>query len=378
MVPWHGAQEEDGPINGSSMRELWILTHDYWQLPISVEWPHQMDVAMVRIGSGIRLLDCQREVASQLLGRVGKLHGHRWMVMRHVLEQVARPADTENPEECVSWRPVKAWVQFKKKGKAALFERMKQREAFFSDFCKSGVLPDPAHAEILFTAFCKHMLHTLVNRQEPVDLLFCELTPLPYRPNWMALVAKTEKATPDSARATMDDLIKRGTLDHFLDPALTFYNRKSETIHWSITVRHLEMWYRMVTAAEKARKRGRAPHVYLRLINDAMKRTLPMALKCYAAYLAEIFRPSLFTKVVRGIHGSVRTRTKDFIERERPPVELGKPFSCLTAAHMARRKDGRWRKRETVEDMPGVPDIQPPAGDVRDVRAEVGQPGDAA
>jgi hypothetical protein len=360
------------------MRELWILTHDYWSLPISVEWPYQHDVAMVRIGSGIRLLDSQRAVAQELLEKVGKRHENRWMLMRHVLEQVAIRADTENPEECVSWRPVKSYVQFKKRGKAAVFERMKQREAFFSDFCKSGILTDPAHAEILWTAFCKHALHTLVNRQEPVDMLFCELTPLPYRPNWMSLVSRAEKVTPDSARATAEDLVERGTLDYLLDPALTFYNRKAETIHWSITVRHLEMWYRMVTAAEKARKRGRTPHTYLRLINDAMKRTLPMAVKCYAAYLAEVFRPSLFTKVVRGVHGSVRTRTKEFIERERRATGMGERGRGLNSVGMDRRKDGRWVKRAPVENVPGVPDLQPPAGNVRDLRPEVGQPGDAA
>lgn len=334
---------------------------------------------MVRIGAGIRLLDSQRDVAQELLEKVGKRYKNRWMVMRQHLESVAHKADTENPEECVSWRPVKAWVNFKHWSKEVGPERLRQREAFFVDFCKSGILSNPAHAELLWSAFCKHVLHTLVNRQEPVDMLFIELNPLPYRPNWKALVTMTEWEKLGQEmydRVTLEEMVKRGTADHLLHQRLTFYNRHAETIHWTVEIRHMEMWYRMVAAAEKARKKGKTTFAYLRHIEDAMKRSLPTALKCYASYLAEIFRPSLFTKIHTGAAGSPGTRTASMDKRMRAADKPRITPSALDPASKARCTRKRGHKKPSLANVPGVSNLQPTLEDMRDFREEMGQPSD--
>src|SRR5688572_23302282 len=154
-------------------RELWSLRGAFWALPISVEWLDTKEVASIRIGAGVRLLDIQREAAAERLKALGaEFHSNRWWLATSDLERFCAPEGEADPESVVEWRPPdRAKFRQVKWNR----ERMHARDQFFHEFAKTGWVQNRHAAGVLWFAFCKFMMHWLVNEQRAVDLGFCRL-----------------------------------------------------------------------------------------------------------------------------------------------------------------------------------------------------------
>lgn len=160
-------------------KQIWKLTGPWWQIPLKVK-PLNETICEVRPG-GIPLLDSQREMAERTLQALGQRHGCRFLMAMAALETVATRSD-KSPEELLVWHPPEAMPD----EPALKFVRQETNDfinAWFEKYaCRR--LRNTAEAVYLYNSFCTHMLDWLVNRNEPVDLLFCRLHPQPFRSYW--------------------------------------------------------------------------------------------------------------------------------------------------------------------------------------------------
>lgn len=274
-------------------KEIWSLSGPFWVLPVSVEWPEgQRDIAAIRIGGGIKLLDVQREVAVERLKAIGaEFYNNRWMLMRPLLEKFCSPEGWIDPETIVEWRPLDR-VKYRSVP-AGERERYKNLDEFFHEFSKTGWINNPYKAEVLWMAFCKHALHWLVNEQKPVDMGFCTLFPLPVRANWKSLLL--QRHIEYGTELNLSKLIWP-IAEEIFDPQFNAWDKRKRHIYWTLEVLPGRAWFRATIRYERARKyrNGRLKgelKKYAGAIKDSIKRSLPQLAKCYAAYLSQIKKP---------------------------------------------------------------------------------------
>lgn len=349
------------------MPETWIVSDENWSLPVIVEWPEQNDVAAVRV-SDLPMLSIQRHALETKLHSAGKFRNDAWWILRSVL-QVIGHAITDDAEKYVVWRPLDARVKFRSGPHNA------DRDEFFAEYARNGIVSDPVKAEVIFVSFCKHMLSWMLNEQRPVQLGFCDLYAVPYRPNWKQLLFQRQqgrKVLPKTVlnRASMNDMVERGVPDDLIDPKLIFWNKPDAHMYWSIEARPRSMWWRMVKAVELAKKAKRHGGVYLESVSDTLKRLLPQSMELYASYLQQVSVP--WVKLA----ASVRSRSGSFVRKE-PASKMCKPatFSYHEPATHVRREGAE--ESATLDHVSSaafvstLSDLQRERLDMRDARADL-------
>lgn len=343
------------------MRELWTISTNYWRLPISVEWPEgQSDVAFVRIGHGLQLLPSMRAAVDTVLDPVSEKTGGKYRVMAADLKRIAQPSEEEDPEKVIEWRQWNHNVRYRKALKSDS-ERVKARDEFFHEFCKSGWMMDPVQAEILWNAFCRHIAHWLLNEQRPVDFGLFDLYAMPYRPNWKEIVLAWQMETPE---VPFKMLLQRDEL--------FMWGSHPKRILWSLESVPSEQWW--VECLRYERKQASWRHImkhdvrrYATSLSGRAMLKMGSAKRAFESFLSQIRRPYLVAYTERVLRGTV-TRIKTALKAKR---KESRGPSMVPFSYDARRKSVTTPIRlpdptAAVGDVPVVPPVQSSAGDVRD------------
>lgn len=362
-------------------REIWSVRGASWSLPIAVEWPGgQNEIAAARIGGGIRLLDCQIAAVEAKLREIGAEYdqrgecGKRWWIMRTALEQHCQNEGYVDPQTVVEWCRVQQEVRYTKPSNP----QRKMREEFFREFCKGGIMDSPAKAEFIFTAFCKFILHRLINTQQPVDLGFCQLVPVPFRANWKSMLLTAHRGerldTRDLLRPVANEVVK---------PQYVAWNRNGRYIYWTLEVLPLKGWYIATLKYELTRKRKGYRlksefNRYLSAVSDTIRRALPYARQLYAAYVSNVNKPTARLVTERRRQG---TKPKPYKQRGhffgvRAPDVVHPAYDVRNASPVAPVEFG-----DTDEEDCGVrevPDISSGVADLRATGSDVAESEDQA
>lgn len=362
-------------------RELWRLTGAYWALPIGVDFPDdQTDVAIVRIGHGLCLLNIQRETALARLTDVGASRvASRLTILRSQLETVASPATETDPEKVVEWNPSEPLRYRAPKGNP---DEARNRDEFFHDFAKIGWVPNPVQAEVLWQAFCRHALHWLINKGKPVDLGFCELHAIPMRPNWKEIVWAYHYNSGVKV-PTIEELTTWLTHEELTMFARALPDKSGRVqtknhILWSIDVALKRPWWRESMRYERAKRNRRHYRFkgelfrYLGGTKELLVRMLPVTRKLYEAYLSIIRRPFvvLNTKWAKGrVLSRKRCERRGYVTKPRHErvVPVTHDFGSESGSPVEPEAHG------SLGAVRAVPPLQHDTGDVRDSRADVEQ-----
>lgn len=357
-------------------RELWAVRGPYWALPLAVDWIEQTDSANVR--AGIPLLDIQRDILFQTLQAAGaeRIQG-RWTITRARLDVVASKEDCPNPELLVEWNPAYR-IRFRKPWRQADGEDRKNRDEFFHEFVKLGLVRSALSAEVIFFAFCRHMLHWLVNERKVVDLGFCKLHSLPFRPQWKELL-RAVKPTQDWYR---NPLVR---------PELRMYQTKGKGgknygpldghhCLWTIDVEHCAPWWNESNRHEAAKRQRdkRSFEGYLMNLGRFIRRNQKRIQRIYDSYLSIIRRPYVVSYPARNNRSVLSNycRTKPSTLAANPePLDLPPAYDSRTGQAVDPLEHDATEEMGTV---PGMSPVQSHSGDVRDSRPEVDEPANRA
>lgn len=158
---------------------IWELKGSHWTLPILVEIHDE--TALVRIPE-IPLLPKQRAALENALSQLatGGTPDERNVPLMFLIENAKRSEFT-NAEDVVSWNRQPPIGQNIPKEEGV--------DDFVGDWLVStGFGISKASATAIYISICTHMLHWLVNRRRPVNLVFGTLDPFQYRKNWKEIL----------------------------------------------------------------------------------------------------------------------------------------------------------------------------------------------
>jgi hypothetical protein len=159
--------------------ELWELSGSHWTLPIFVEV--QDETARVTVPD-IPLLRSQRAVLESALSQLatGGTEAERVIPML-VLRENAQKSSHPDAESVVVWnRLPSATVNMPNEEGV---------DEFVADWLNAtGFNLSKASGTTIFVSLCTHMVHWLVNRRKPVNLMFAVLNPFQYRRNWKEIL----------------------------------------------------------------------------------------------------------------------------------------------------------------------------------------------
>lgn len=348
-------------------RDIWVLSATGWSLPLSVEWPDgQTEVCALRIGGGIRLLDIQRSAAIERLTELGAyFHNGRYMLGRATLERFCTREGQVDPQTVVEWRPPSR-IKYRNIGRKSA--QYRNQDEFFHEFAKAGWTKTSYSAEVLWLAFCKHILHWLVNENKPVNLGFCELIPVPLRANWKALLLSKYVKGRTKLREVSPRRLTENVAERLLfSPEFTAW-RDDKRIYWTLEVLPLKGWFRAMIARERERRRrlSRRLDMYCYSVRQAIKRALPNVIKLYATYVSQTRRPSAYL-------------TEKHIPADQipgPPRNIKGQFVRVNPPRVVPHKYDAWAGKAVPpvqlpnpdpahNDLPGVPDLRSGEPDVR-------------
>lgn len=377
-------------------REIWRLQGAYWSLPISVEWPgEQREVAAIRIGGGIRLLDIQLEAAQARLKAIGAEYeargdtGRRWWLVRSKLEAFCVLEGFVDPQSVVEWRPM-GRIKYRDETNQTL----RARDEFFYEFCKAGWMTNPYKAELFWFAFCKHALHWLVNEQKPVDMGFCQLVAVPLRANWKSILfdrfrkmgyggfgQPTMPGTTSVEFITLvgNELLK-GECTSWSSIQRSNKPERSQRprhIYWTLECLPGRSWWRATIAYErgrrKAQKKGEIAR-YCRRVSETIKRLLPILAKLYANYISTVKTPaarisSQLTASGKASKAPGKKRGRNF--NATPPAVVHPAYDLRRQTEVAAVEFGD--PAEENCEVRDLPDLPPEIQDLRQSRIDVDQ-----
>lgn len=337
-----------------------------------MEWdPWRPNVALIRLGAGVKLLDIQRQAAETRLKELGaEFQNNRWVIPRLVLERFCRrEADDLNPEQVVDWRPPQTATRKRKL-------KFQGRTEFFAEFAKGGFVRSAEGAEILWLAFMKHCLHWLVNEQKPIDMGFCQLCPVPLRANWRAILHQTHrkkrKAPPKNANARLMAFIA----PEVVRPQYVAW-AKTHWLVWTLEVIPEKPWYRASLEYERDRwprhkANGREGRIYryCAMARGSIKRALPFLTRLYATYLSNIQKPGVRLHAVKLVATTNKLSTKvgerrgDTLRFDPPAVVVPRADPWDLAESVS--EEGVGDSKEADRPLRAVPDLRPEMADVRE------------
>lgn len=342
--------------------ELWELIGSHWRLPLCVEWfdPHLAEIEL----ANIPLLAEQKRVALELLEAIGTRQDDKVWVTRAVLGANAVRSSQADPEAIVEWLPKRQPQPVRDDYRA---------DEFVTEFCESPYAPinDPLIMEAVWAGMQKFMLHWLLNKRRPLDLLFCRLTPLMLRGNWQSVLARWEKnqkmVTKQRYAANQQSMIGRGVGDYLCDTTVVAVDPKRKVIRWTLTCTVKEPFHDLAWKLETERKRRcGAGNYWVRSVSDQQKRQLSLALEAYEEWLKEAARPyiSILLRGPKGGGSPEEYVAKRVRVMDRPAIHT----ETIVLSDDARVEEGGGLALESeVEALPAeVPDLRPGLEDVRD------------
>lgn len=339
-------------------------------MPLLVEWfdPHLAEIRL----ADIPLLAEQKRLGLDLLEALGTRQDEKVWVTRAILEANAVRSEQGDPEAVVEWLP---------RRKPQPVREDYQADEFIAEFCASPYAPirDTLIMDAVWAGMQKFMLHWLLNKRKPLDLLFCRLTPLLFRGNWQAVVARWEKNQQGRKMTgkqmyapSQRSMIERGVADYLCETTVTAVDVKRKVLRWTISCSVNPAFHELAWKLETERKRrGGSGNYWVRSVQEQLKRQLPLALDAYEEFLKEAARPYI-SVLERGHAG--RKSPENFLAKrvrimERPAIA---PETIVLSDDPRVEEGGGLTLEAEIEALPaGVPDLQPGIGNMRDTRGEL-------
>lgn len=355
----------------SVKHEVWEIFGPWWKLPVRVRWIDQNDVAAISFCEDLPLLQCQQEVIKDLF-KNELFRDDCWWVHRKTLERVGHIATQDNLELTVVWRPPPATV-------TARPNKDPELEEFLARLVEIGYFKSIEQADAIRRIFCKAMLDQLLNQKKPVDLLFCKLWPVPYRPNWKQVILQRDIAAKPSEAVKVSEERVRERIDQHLESGaiLAMVPTKvkvggcptaADRILWTLDVEYYTVWWKMVAAVEK-RARFLAKGGYAFAIRETMRKFKVSSGRLYKQFLEQIGRPnakflltssSQYPRSVQPIkiNDEDALFLRGAIPRDLPDVlPRARGTEDCTALEIPGESEG----------LRGVSDLQPDRPDLRDI-----------
>lgn len=276
------------------MPELWTVRYDHWSLPIHVT-PNESGMVGVS-PAPIPLLPKQRWEIERFLDKNAFSHTEDgWYLDIRMLSQYASP---ERPgveaEDCVRWAPPRY--------KEEIRLNFRDMEGFFESMASAGWFQNPKSAEIVFAAFCRHMMHWLTVRRKSIDLGFCRLVPLPFRANWKEMLLswqmrpKRGKASVKGLKKTFRDHLLR--CNGLLGVRPNSLRTRKAGIVWSLECVPQAWWHKATADIEGARlyrmwRKESTTRVYWLEVGRKMREAEEDARAAYFTYVAQIGAPTV-------------------------------------------------------------------------------------
>lgn len=276
--------------------ETWVITGRD-----PVRWTIPMTVANHRKEGGVKLVDIihaiplnsQQQAALENFMSVQVVFSRdgKWFAIpEHELERYAKKVEGD-PAYHFSWALPRQADKPEHKP-----ERRIERDDFLQFMFNRGVGENRDHTDILWYQFCKGALDWMTNHRRPIDMHFITLHPLPYRANWKAvLTGRFPKLWRTIGRMTGAKreafLCESGFLDEMLSLDLLAYNLTEDYVYRHVDVEHKSDWWRAVRKAELQSRDKNGLFGYAKRTMDAIKRSIPTAIKIFGSYVAQVARP---------------------------------------------------------------------------------------
>jgi hypothetical protein len=179
-------------------RELWFAEpgDKSWMLPLFLEWRHDKDLNQhfAHVLPALCFYSTQLMAMNAML-QVYDIQGERaqWIIPRAVAEAVLRKASGITVQRYYKWPGVEDFPPIEKSASEIRVEmqeygaRKPGHDAFVRWLCKERKLP-ASIVNVVMTAISQEAPEWLLKHRKPIDLGFCRIAALPFRPNWKEIV----------------------------------------------------------------------------------------------------------------------------------------------------------------------------------------------
>lgn len=280
----------------------------------------------------------------------------------HLPHMGAVRATTDDPEDHLVWGPRPVPLGDMKPREA-------ERRAWLEDLLARGGGQSIEQLSFQWRAFCVHIAHTLLNREEPVDCYLFKLHNCPLRPRWH------EEFFWKKIKCEPKPFLKHLWFEPWL---LEFYVAGDHCVR-QIELEPTREWRRLTIKVEAERRRRLGPERYAQYYATSVRRFTPVAWRLHKAWWAEM----AFSRLIHSAGGLGRgfTTVSDKVAREMCR-KTERHRNALRTVHRRKitirlnkalsRKNGR---------VSPVSDLRPEAQDVRQPEGEgsgpaVEKPGD--
>lgn len=358
-------------------KELWLIrgrSPVLWTVPFWVVWVEENRAHLMY---AVPLSGKQIRDISPTISQHGKSIGFgRWSMHRKFLEPLAEllPQGTD-PDNVFSWH----LPHVADKTENLTPERVDVNEFVATLFLK-GVGKSREEVHWWYSQFCNHMADTLINREKPVDLMFIKLHQVPYRRNYMhVLMSRFPKfgRVLAYARGETRDLRchMSGFYDEMLSLDLLALNKKEGWCYKYVEVEHTPKWFKTIRTVERARLSLLGTAKYAASLLGQLRSRITASVQLYSLWCADIARPSA-TDVQCGHTGEFR------LAPHKPPAPNPKfgdgavyvPVVVSNKLPLYTAPRALEHLYEADQFLPGMPDVQSGAHDVRNGGRKLLQP----
>lgn len=294
-------EQQQIEINPSGDRELWLVSQDDWTIPVFAD-PYESAGETKRclflVSPAIAILKPQYEALLSVIKihTLSEAHSNAWWMDQSIFRSVACKAQGITPKYYYQWKgkivepnpsiPQQADVTDEITGDA---------EKFLKFIHHSTAIFSMIQLRLFWRAFYQYGLEWLINKQEPIDLGFCRIQPLPFRHNWKeVMLSKYPKDSPlfnkpdpdcyEGIRVSGFELDLYSTDLVALDPRHHF-------VYWKLELVQQKPWHEATKAAEKIRRDAKGPVAYARYYIRQVKARLPAIVGAYRTFIKEVSRP---------------------------------------------------------------------------------------
>lgn len=352
--------------------ETWMLYGSHWRLPVEVAWTdYELRIATVWLHTAVPWLKCWRAAAVAALDSAGVgSDGTRWSFEREGLSRVAVPTTLE-PEKVIRWSPEEEAYELEMEADYTDIAGNKETALRVRAFLRRMVdklglsgFETIDELEVFYYLLTHFMMRELIERNEPVDLVFARLWPNPLKPGWQE---------PTHRRMKMEAFVRKARNGLLVGSDSIKRNERKQALHrWRLEVMANPRWIESSRRAEANRLKIYGEFGYISQNRARMEAVWPTLLEALAIYRKETQAPCLASTFFTFRDVKIAPKTGRIVRAR--PGRLGKKnvrsqaaLDGINAAGAAARIKKREAKMASANaGVQSLPHPEPPTVDVRD------------
>lgn len=169
------------------------------------------------------------------------------------------------------------------------------RRAWFEDLLARGVGDSVEQLAHYWRAFCIHIAHTLINKEQPVDCYFFKLHNVPLRSDWKEFVTATKP--PKEPRFLLVRILASGRM-------LAFDVEGDHCLR-HIELEHTDEWWKLIRKAESERRDRKGREEYANSFQRSLERFALTGWRLYCIHRKEMVQTCAI-RVPNGRNGRFR------------------------------------------------------------------------